>query len=203
MIVSCREARPTTASHSDRRANFAHASSTPRTNYAQAQRKSRPRKAQAAERMPRPDRDETDFEYGCGLSLGLISPITSSRSGHTGVSPRCTHIRDLEPPTGERPCTPLVGASALHGVSGFSSGSHLGSTLRPGGAVLTRGVSRRSGSVAYIRADASPTEVLASPSWHRKRCRSNIIEKYLTSARAPVRIRPHAAGSPPRIPRRR
>src|ERR1700761_2043530 len=71
--------------------------------------------------------------------------------------------------------TPLVGASALHGVSGFSSGSHLGSTLRPGGAVLTRGVSRRSGSVAYIHADASPTEVLASPSWHRKRCRSNII----------------------------
>ena len=33
--------------------------------------------------------------------------------------------------------------------------------LGPGRAVLTRGVSRRSGSVAYIRADASPTEVLA------------------------------------------
>ncbi len=57
--------------------------------------------------------------------------------------------------------TPLVGASALHGVSGLSSGSHLGSTLSPGRAVLTRGVSRRSGSVACIRADASPTEVLA------------------------------------------
>jgi hypothetical protein len=41
--------------------------------------------------MPRPDRDETDFGYGCGLSLGLISPITSSRPGHTGVSPRCMH----------------------------------------------------------------------------------------------------------------
>jgi hypothetical protein len=63
--------------------------------------------------------------------------------------------------------TPLVGASALHGVSRHSSGSHLGSTLMPGRAVLTRGVSRRSGSVAYIRADASPTEVLASSSWHR------------------------------------
>jgi hypothetical protein len=63
----------------------------PRTKYAQAQPKSRPRKAQAAEGMPRPDRDETKFEYGCGLSLGLISPITSSRPGHTGVSPRCTH----------------------------------------------------------------------------------------------------------------
>ncbi|BBX24231.1 hypothetical protein MTER_36420 [Mycolicibacter terrae] len=40
-------------------------------------------------------------------------------------------------------------------------GSHLGSTLKPGGAVLTRGVFRRSGSVACIRADASPNEVLA------------------------------------------
>jgi len=58
-------------------------------------------------------------------------------------------------------CTPLVRALALHGVSG-NSGSHLGSTLKPGGAVLTLGVSRRSRSVAYIRADASPSEVLAS-----------------------------------------
>jgi hypothetical protein len=40
-------------------------------------------------------------------------------------------------------------------------GSHLGSTLTPGRAVLTWGVSRRSGSVAYIHADASPNEVLA------------------------------------------
>jgi hypothetical protein len=47
-------------------------------------------------------------------------------------------------------------------------GSHLGSTLRPGRAVLTRGVSRRSGSVACVRADASPIEVLARTSWHRK-----------------------------------
>jgi hypothetical protein len=59
--------------------------------------------------------------------------------------------------------TPLVRASALHGVSStetFGRGSHLGSTLNPGGAVLTRGVFRRSGSVACIRADASPSEVL-------------------------------------------
>jgi len=40
-------------------------------------------------------------------------------------------------------------------------GSHLGSTLNPGRAVLTGGVFRRSGSVACIRADASPSEVLA------------------------------------------
>jgi hypothetical protein len=35
-----------------------------RTNCAQAQPKQRPRKPQAAEGMPRPGRDETDFEYG-------------------------------------------------------------------------------------------------------------------------------------------
>src|ERR1700732_1669111 len=72
--------------------------------------------------------------------------------------------------------TPVVGASALHGVSGVTPGSHLGSTLRSGRAVLTRGVSRRSGSVACIRADASPTEVLAGPSSHRYQCSSNMVE---------------------------
>src|ERR1700722_19614697 len=30
--------------------------------------------AQAAAGRPLPDRDEMDFQYGCGLSLGLISP---------------------------------------------------------------------------------------------------------------------------------
>jgi hypothetical protein len=64
----------------------------------------------------------------------------------------------------DRTSTPLVRASALHGVSStetFGRGSHLGSTLNPGRAVLTGGVFRRSGSVACIRADASPSEVLA------------------------------------------
>ena len=46
------------------------------------------------------------------------------------------------------------------------AGSHLGSTLKPGGAVLTRGVFRRSGSVACIRVDASPIEVLTRPIMH-------------------------------------
>ena len=61
--------------------------------------------------------------------------------------------------------------------------------LCPGRAVLTRGVSRRSGSVACIRADASPTEVLAHLSWHRKRCRSNIIGKKFAVTGASVQIR--------------
>jgi hypothetical protein len=77
---------------------------------------------------------------------------------------RCTHA------VGERSIarrersegTPLDRALALHGVSG-DSGSHLGSTLKPGGAVLTLGVFRRSRSVACIRADASPSEVHVTP----------------------------------------
>jgi hypothetical protein len=65
----------------------------------------------------------------------------------------------------DRTSTPFVRALALHGVSAaetFGHGSHLGSTLKPGRAVLTGGVFRRSGSVACVRADASPSEVLAS-----------------------------------------
>jgi len=61
--------------------------------------------------------------------------------------------------------TPLVRALAPHDVIRYS-GSHLGSTLKPGGAVLTRGVFRRSGSVAYIRVDASPNEVPVRPMMH-------------------------------------
>jgi hypothetical protein len=63
--------------------------------------------------------------------------------------------------------TPLVTALAIHGVSG-DSGSHLGSTLKPGEAVLTLGVSRRSGSVACIRVDASPNEVLTPSMMHEQ-----------------------------------
>ena len=87
-------------------------------------------KAQAAERMPEPDRDKTDF--GWGLSPGLISP--SPPHGHDTRG--CHHI---SPERERSECrrraddrTPLVGASALHGVSGTSSGSHLGSTLGSG-----------------------------------------------------------------------
>ena len=45
--------------------------------------------------MPLPDRD--DLEYGCGLSLGLNIALTSSRPGHTRVSPKCTHNKGLAP----------------------------------------------------------------------------------------------------------
>src|SRR6516162_11264176 len=58
--------------------------------------------------------------------------------------------------------TSLVRALALHGVARPPAGrmrSHLASPLRPGRGVLIRSVSRRLGSVAYVREDASPNEV--------------------------------------------
>ena len=53
--------------------------------------------------------------------------------------------------------TSLVRALALHGVAMLRS--HLASTLKPGRGVLIRSVSRRLGSVACVREDASPNEV--------------------------------------------
>src|ERR1700761_9587213 len=102
--------------------------------------------------------------------MSLISPPPphgqDTRGGHhisaAGTPVRKRHNarrKSAGPP-------PLVGASALHGVSGTSPEATWAQPLGPGRAVLTRGVSRRSGSVAFIRADASPTEVLASSCLH-------------------------------------
>jgi len=56
--------------------------------------------------------------------------------------------------------TSLVRALALHGVARpCRLRSHLASPLGPGRGVLIRSVSRRLGSVAYVREDASPNEV--------------------------------------------
>ncbi len=76
--------------------------------------------------------------------------------------------------------TSLVRALALHGVARPGAygtvlaalaprhcrlRSHLASPLRPGRGVLIRSVSRRLGSVAYVREDASPNEVSLSNSF--------------------------------------
>jgi hypothetical protein len=95
---------------------------------------------------------------GYGLSLGLTSPHLLAARAHRGACTVHTGRGGAGRSAGRR--TPLDRALALHGVSG-DSGSHLGSTLKPGGAVLTLGVFRRSRSVACIHADASPSEVLA------------------------------------------
>src|ERR1700728_2836092 len=107
---------------------------------------------------PGSDPYEMVIGLGYGLSLGLTSPHLLAARAHRGA---CTvHTGRGGPGRRAGRRTPLNRALALHGVSG-ESGSHLGSTLKPGGAVLTLGVSRRSRSVACIRADASPSEVLA------------------------------------------
>ena len=72
---------------------------------------------------------------------------------------RCT--RDEAEPADEPVAAPLSTELWHYTAYPGISGSHLGSTLKPGGAVLTLGVFRRSRSVACIRADASPSEVLA------------------------------------------
>ena len=88
------------------------------------------RKAQAAEKMPEPDRDKMDF--GCGLSLGLISPSPPHGQDTRGCHYIHLHGRGTNANGKTAGRTPLVGASALHGVSGLMSGSHLGSTLGSG-----------------------------------------------------------------------
>jgi hypothetical protein len=114
-----------------------------------------PRRGQAGTTL-NPDTDEVYRWYSRCSSPPRSRDACGRRvSQHT---PGRTHGRN------DRTGTPLVRALALHGVSStetFGRGSHLDSTLNPGRAVLTGGVFRRSGSVACVRADASPSEVLA------------------------------------------
>ena len=82
-------------------------------------------------------------------------------AGTNRVTPEETNVREKEIPGR----TSLVRALALHGVlrpprsNRNTAASHLASPLRPGRGVLIRSVSRRLGSVAYVREDASPNEV--------------------------------------------
>lgn len=114
----------------------------------------------------RPSRNDTDLADG-GLSLVLNGvPHLLAAGTHAGVVSQ--HTGETERGRSDRGGHPSRRASTLHGVSPTEicgRGSHLGSTLNPGGAVLTGGVFRRSGSVAYIRTDASPSEVLVYASW--------------------------------------
>ena len=83
--------------------------------------------------------------------------LTSSRPGHTGMPTQCTREEDSAESQGRHPSRQSFDTTRR--IRPNRAGSHLGSTLNPGGAVLTLGVFRRSRSVAYIRADASPSEV--------------------------------------------
>src|ERR1700691_5111565 len=80
------------------------------------------------------------------------------------TAPHKRHVPHAAP-QGTTGVTSLVRALALHGVASRMR-SHLASPLKPGRGVLIRSVSRRLGSVACVREDASPNEVpyLTTPS---------------------------------------
>ena len=115
------------------------------------------RPIQSAESLPFPGSESNDHRSRIALRRTIHATSASSPPPPDGA-PAAEARRAKHCPTDRSGSTPLVRALALHGVSG-DSGSHLGSTLKPGGAVLTLVVFRRSRSVAYIRADASPSEV--------------------------------------------
>src|ERR1700757_4587279 len=71
--------------------------------------------------------------FRIGTVAGTHLALTSSRPGHTRVSSHSPERKRHEMAGGRAADhTPLAGALALHGVSGTSSGSHLGSTLGSG-----------------------------------------------------------------------
>jgi hypothetical protein len=135
--------------------------------------------------------------FRIGTVAGTHLALTSSRPGHTRVSSQSPERKRRQRLTEQPSSTPL--SSELRHCTAYPElrpEATWAQPLCPGRAVLTRGVSRRSGSVACIRADASPTEVLAHPSWHRKRCRSNIIGKRFAVSRSSVQIRTLTARDP-------
>ena len=104
---------------------------------------------------------------------GTHLALTSSRPGHTRVSPLSRNAPGR--PTGPAGCAPPRQSFGTTRRTRRIAGSHLGSTLTPGRAVLTVGVFRRCGSVACVRAEASPSEVLAAPIVHARRGRVNSL----------------------------
>jgi hypothetical protein len=119
-----------------------------------------------AGRTPEPDRDKTDL----GLSPGLWSLISPSPP-HSRDTRRCHYVHLYGRGTTARrnPSDAPLSSELWHCTPypEFRPEATWAQPLGPGRAVLTRGVSRRSGSVACVRADASPTEVLAVSSLHR------------------------------------
>ena len=134
-------------------------------------------------------------------------PAGSAARGTNRVTPEETNVREKEIPGR----TSLVRALALHGVlrpPGSNRGpaaSHLASPLRPGRGVLIRSVSRRLGSVAYVREDASPNEVSrfsTGPSMPGAKLNVNsALTGVSLCCSSPCRHSPDAApGATPRVP---
>ena len=138
---------------------------------------------------------EADSDHGNGAGVGSRRnghrsgirtvvethfALTSSRPGHTGMPTQCTRDEDSAENQGRHPSRQSFDTTRR--IRPKQAGSHLGSTLNPGGAVLTLGVFRRSRSVAYIRADASPSEVHTDPWWHPDPAESNFLPNIRNSA---------------------
>ena len=125
--------------------------------------------------MPEPDRDKTDL--GWGLSPGLRLLISPSPP-HSRDTQGCHHVHLYgRGTTARRKTSDAPLSSELWHCTAyldFRPEATWAQPLGPGRAVLTRGVSRRSGSVACVRADASPTEVLAAPACTPTRRSSNV-----------------------------
>ena len=124
---------------------------------------------QTLETVPGPGRNEmiVDLEYGLSSELISLSPphgqgMRGCQHSAHGMRARRTS-QDRHPSRQSFDTTRRIRSK---------TGSHLGSTLNPGGAVLTLGVFRRSRSVAYIRVDASPSEVHTNESHGSTRSRS-------------------------------
>ena len=102
--------------------------------------------------------------------IGTHTSLTSSQSQNVRSIARLARKQEIQNPFEYRephPARQSFGTTRrIRAYKKCKAGSHLGSTLKPGGAVLTLGVSRRSGSVACIRVDASPNEVLTPTMMH-------------------------------------
>src|SRR5216683_1966270 len=120
---------------------------------------------------------------GGACACPVRAESTASGAGHGPVY-RVPRLASLQP--GARLTAPLIfGTVRLR--------SHLASPLRPGRGVLIRSVSRRLGSVAYVREDASPNEVSSSTTVEDARSGS-----YMSIRQAPAR--PGTATVQPPVP---
>jgi hypothetical protein len=111
---------------------------------------------------------------GCNRAMLSHPPVTAGmpdRASYEEIDRRAGPARH-----------PLVRALALHGVARQKPRSHLASPLTPGRGVLIRSVSRRVGSVAYVREDASPNKVSVLHSVLRMPARRRVCQAYCAYA---------------------
>ena len=124
MIFSCQEAR-SAQRHGTRRMRSAVADGIER-------RTDRPSIRESSGGRKNAGTGSGQDGFRMGTIAGTHLALTSSRPGHTRVSSHSPERKRRNDRRRTADRTPLVGASALHGVSGTSSRSHLGSTLGSG-----------------------------------------------------------------------